>query len=110
MILMLMLLIGIAASAQQKNKNAKYDIAVSGNCDMCKKRIEKAAFAIPGVKSAQWHADDQILHVILNEEKTSAEKVAAGIAKAGHDAGGIRAADADYNALHGCCQYERKAP
>ena len=105
---MILVLVGFTTSAQTKNKNAKYDIEVSGNCDMCKKRIEKAAFGVAGVKSAQWHADDQKLHVLLNEEKTSPEAVAAAIAKAGHDAGGIKASDADYNALHGCCQYDRK--
>ncbi len=107
---LLMLVIGMTASAQQKNKNAKHNIEVSGNCEMCKKRIEKAALGVAGVKSAQWHADDQTLHLILNEEKTSAEAVAKAVAKAGHDAGGVKATDADYAGLHGCCQYERKAP
>ena len=75
---------------------------------MCKKRIEKAAFSVSGVKSAQWHSDDMILHLILNEEKSSVEDVKKAIAKAGHDTDSVRASDADYERLHGCCQYERK--
>jgi hypothetical protein len=27
-----------------KNKNAKYNIEVNGNCEICKKRIEKQLF------------------------------------------------------------------
>jgi hypothetical protein len=30
------------------------------------------------------------------------------IAKAGHDSDEVKATDADYDKLHGCCQYERK--
>jgi hypothetical protein len=42
---MLLLMVTISAKAQeQKNKNAKYTIEVNGNCELCKKRIEKAAF------------------------------------------------------------------
>ena len=81
---------------------------MSGNCDMCKKRIEKAAFGVAGVKSAEWHSDDQLLHLIINEEKTSLEKVQQAVAKAGHDTRDIRASDADYQNLHGCCKYERR--
>lgn len=105
----MLMLVSIAGTAQEKkNKNAKHDIEVNGNCDMCKKRIEKAAFGVSGVKSAQWHSDDQMLHVIINEEKTSVSDVKKAIAKAGHDTDEFKASDADYETLHGCCQYERK--
>ena len=47
---MMLLLITFSTQAQEKkNKNAKYTIEVNGNCDLCKKRIEKAAFSISGV-------------------------------------------------------------
>ena len=43
-ILVFVLFISVSGLSQEKkNKNAKYDIEVSGNCDLCKKRIEKAA-------------------------------------------------------------------
>ena len=42
---------GIQTNAQEQlNKNKKVEIEVNGNCDMCKKRIEKAAFSVKGVK------------------------------------------------------------
>ncbi|RRJ93689.1 heavy-metal-associated domain-containing protein [Flavobacterium macacae] len=101
-------LIGFSSQAQEKkNKNAKKDIEVKGNCEMCKKRIEKAAFSVPGVKSAEWHQDDQTLHLIVNEEKTDALKVQQAIAKVGHDTKEVRATDEDYGKLHTCCSYER---
>lgn len=97
-----------AQAQSKKNKNAKYDIEVNGNCEMCKKRIENAAFSVKGVKSAEYHTDDKTLHLILNETKCSLTDVKKAIAKAGHDTDEIKATDEDYNNLHGCCQYERK--
>ena len=106
---MMLLFVTLSTQAQEKkNKNAKHDVAVNGNCDMCKKRIEKAAFSVKGVKSAEWHSDDQTLHLIINEEKGSTLDVEKAVAKVGHDAGEIKATDEDYNKLHGCCNYERK--
>lgn len=108
-LLIMIALIGFSVNAQEKkNKNAKYDIEVNGNCEQCKKRIEKAAFSVPGVKSAVWHMDDHKLHLIVNEEKTSVADVKKAIAKAGHDTEEFKATDADYDNLHHCCKYERK--
>jgi cation transport ATPase len=108
-ILMLVLLCGFSSNAQSKNKNAKYSVEVNGNCDMCKKRIEKAAYAVSGVKSAVWHIDDHMLHLIINEEKASVNQVKQAVAKVGHDAENLKATDEDYAKLHGCCLYKRSA-
>lgn len=109
LITMLLLFSAFTMNAQQtKSKNAKHDIEVNGNCEMCKKRIEKAAFSVKGVKSAEWHMDDHTLHLILNEEKASVLDVKKAIAKIGHDTDEVKATDEDYNKLHGCCLYERK--
>lgn len=110
-ILFVFVLAFVAMSAQaqeKKNKNAKYDVEVNGNCDQCKKRIEKAAFSVAGVKSAEYHLDDHTLHLIINEEKTSVADVKKAIAKVGHDTDDIKATDEDYENLHHCCKYERK--
>ena len=96
-----MLMISFITSAQdKKNKNAKYTIEVSGNCDMCKKRIEKAAFSVSGVKNAVWYADEQALVVILNEEKANVLSVQKAIAKVGHDTKEVKATKEDYDNLH----------
>ena len=103
---------GFTAQAQdkevKKHKNAKYDIEVNGNCEMCKKRIETAAYSVKGVKSAQWHQDHHDMHLILDENKTSIDEVHKAIAKAGHDTNKAKADDETYEKLHHCCQYERK--
>ena len=109
--LILILFIGlfsITVSAQEKkSKNKNVTFTVAGNCDMCKKRIEKAAYAVKGVKNAEWHSDHQDIHLIIDERKCSAQDVAKAIAKVGHDTEFIKALDQDYENLHNCCFYER---
>jgi cation transport ATPase len=101
--------LGFSAQAQtKKNKNLKYTTEVNGNCEQCKKRIEKAAFAVPGVKSASWDISSHQLAVILNEEKSSPEDLNKAIAKVGHDTKDVKATDADYENLHSCCKYVRE--
>jgi periplasmic mercuric ion binding protein len=105
----MMLFISYSAQAQtKKNKNAKYNVEVNGNCEMCKKRIEKAAFSVPGVKSAVWHIDDHVLHLIINEDKCALIDVKKAVAKVGHDTDEVKATKEEYEKLHGCCLYERK--
>lgn len=106
---MLLFLVTLPSMAQEKkSKNAKYNIEVNGNCEMCKKRIEKAAFSVAGVKSAEWHIDDHMLHLIINEEKCALLDVKKAVAKVGHDTDDVKATQEDYDKLHGCCMYERK--
>jgi len=108
-IILMVSLIGISVQAQEKkNKNAKYDIEVNGNCEMCKKRIEKAALSVKGVKSAVWHIDHQDLHLVLDENKATVDQVHEAVAKVGHDTEKLKASDQIYNDLHRCCLYERK--
>ncbi|WP_330444339.1 heavy-metal-associated domain-containing protein [Flavobacterium sp. C4GT6] len=110
-LVVLVTLFGLTAQAQdkevKKSKNAKYEFAVNGNCDMCKKRIEKAAFSVKGVKSAEWHADHQDLHIILDENKASVEDVCKAVAKVGHDTEIVKATEEDFQKLHTCCMYDR---
>lgn len=105
---MMLLFVTLSTQAQEKkNKNAKYSIEVNGNCEQCKKRIEKAAFGVSGVKSADWNMDNHNLTLILNEDKSSLTDVKNAVAKVGHDADNVKATDADYQQLHSCCKYER---
>lgn len=100
--------LGLSTQAQEKkNKNAKYSIDVNGNCEMCKKRIEKAAYGVSGVKSAVWDTGSHELGLILNEQKASLLDVEKAVAKAGHDTKRVKATQEDYDKLHGCCLYER---
>jgi copper chaperone CopZ len=106
---LLLLVVTFSAQGQdKKNKNAKYSIEVNGNCGLCKKRIEKAAFSVSGVKSAVWDVDSHLLSLILNEDKTSLLDVKKAVANVGHDTDEVKATEEIYDNLHTCCQYERK--
>ena len=107
-----MTLIGFTTNAQvetaKTNKNAKVEFHVSGNCEMCKARIEKAAYSVSGVKTADWHMDCGTLYLIMNENKTDITTIQNAIAKVGHDSDGVKATDEDYDNLHTCCAYDRE--
>lgn len=108
-LIVMMAFLGFSAQAQtKKNKNLKYTTEVNGNCEQCKKRIEKAAYGVPGVKTASWDISSHQLSVILNEEKASPLDLNKAVAKAGHDTKEIKAETADYNNLHSCCKYVRE--
>ncbi len=103
-----MLLIVTLSTQAQTNKNAKYTIDVNGNCEQCQKRIQKAAFSVPGVKTAVWSIETHKLDLTINEEKTSIDAVKKAIAKVGHDTENVKATKEDYDNLHSCCKYERE--
>jgi len=79
-------------------------IKVSGNCDMCKARIEKAA-KIDGVTKAEWDKKDKTLTVTFDPVKTNMDAIGKKIAAAGHDNDKAKATDAAYNKLPDCCKY-----
>jgi copper chaperone CopZ len=85
----------------------KTNFRVSGNCDMCKKRIEKAA-KLTGVKSAVWNTETGIMNVSFVPSVISADQIQQRIAEAGHDTDKYKASDEAYSKLHKCCRYERK--
>ena len=86
-------------------KSEKFE--VKGNCGMCETRIEKAAKSVEGVTTADWNQETKILEVSFDESKTSVHKVQKAIAKVGHDTPMHKAKDEVYNALPGCCKYDR---
>ena len=99
----LLFLLGLHASAQ----TAQTSFHVSGNCEMCKARIEKAAKMAPGVSAADWDEDSKRLTLSYDKAKTKLRVVKKLIAGAGHDTDETRADDEVYDNLHGCCQYDR---
>ena len=89
-----------------KDETTKASFKVNGNCESCKKRIEKAA-KTEGVKSAVWNIDTQILTVTFAPAKISVDLIQQNIAKAGHDTEKYKAEESIYKNLPQCCQYER---
>lgn len=102
-ILMLMAVLFAAVSHAQSVK--KETITVSGNCGMCKKRIESAIKA--DVKSARWSADTKKLTVSYDPTVTSIDKIQEKIAAVGHDTEKKKADAKAYDKLPGCCHYPR---
>lgn len=89
-----------ALAANPKTETLK----VSGNCDMCKARIEKAA-KIDGVTKAEWNKKDKMLTATFDPAKTSIDAIGKKIAEAGHDNEKAKATDVAYSKLHSCCKY-----
>jgi mercuric ion binding protein len=83
-------------------------IPVSGNCGMCKSKIEKAAKSA-GVEDAKWDVDAKVLTVKYNSSTTNAAKIQQAVAAAGYDTRDVKATTEAYDKLHGCCQYDRAA-
>lgn len=109
LILGMIFTINFSGFAQEikKNKNAKVEFHVSGNCEMCKKRIQKAALSVKGVKSADWHLDCGTIYLIVDQTKTTTLTIQNAIAKVGHDNDGEKSTNEDYSKLHHCCLYRK---
>lgn len=80
-------------------------IAVKGNCDECKERIENAV-DIKGVKNAVWDEVKQALTVTFDSKKVVVEDIEKAIAKSGHKTEHFEADLKAYNGLPSCCKYE----
>lgn len=89
-------------SGQQKTESFK----VWGNCDMCKARIEKAVKS-EGATSADWNVKTKMLTLTFDPAKTGVDTFSKKLAAVGHDTEKYKADDKAYNALDGCCKYER---
>jgi copper chaperone CopZ len=79
-------------------------IKVSGNCETCKARIEKAA-KVDGVSKADWSTKTKVLTLTYNPSKVKSDDIQKKIAAVGHDTQKYKATDKVYNALPGCCKY-----
>lgn len=78
---------------------------VSGNCGMCKDRIEEAALSLQGVNEAEWSEETKVLHVTFDDSKVKLADIHKKIAEAGHDTELEKAPDDVYEALPACCLY-----
>lgn len=105
-----LIFISFFASCSKPSANVSYvteSFGVSGNCNMCKSKIEKA-ISVPGIKNAVWNMQTKILTVQYAPSKISIDAIHQKIADAGYDTDKIRAKDDVYENLHTCCKYERK--
>ena len=85
----------------------KDQFKVSGNCDMCKGRIEAAAKSVAGVVSAEWNIKSKLLQIQFEETKTKIDIIEKKVADAGHDTEKFKASDEAYKQLPACCCYRK---
>jgi copper chaperone CopZ len=108
-ILMAIILLLSVTSASAQIKNSKTEtVKIYGNCDMCKSKIETAG-NLKKVSKIEWNKDSKMATLTYDSTKTSQDEILKRIALAGYDSDKFLAPDATYDALHGCCQYEREA-
>jgi copper chaperone CopZ len=84
--------------------NKTESFKVSGNCESCKARIEKAA-KVGGVTKANWSIKTKLLTLVYDSTKVNSDDVLQKISEVGHDTPKFKATNAVYNALPGCCKY-----
>lgn len=80
------------------------EFKVSGNCGMCKTRIEKA-MKIPEVKFAKWDKKSKMLKIAYTENAITADSLQKRLASVGHDTEKFKAETSVYENLPGCCLY-----
>lgn len=103
-IIIAILAIVITSNVYSQSVTKTETIKVSGNCDMCKASIEKAA-KIDGVTKAEWNKKAKTLTATFDPAKTSLDAIGKKIASVGYDNEKAKATDVAYNKLPSCCQY-----
>ena len=106
-IFLLLLIIPLFSYSQNKNLNETFQ--VNGNCEMCKKRIEKATLSLNGVKYSNWNNTSSNLSIIFNKKKITIDEIKNKIAESGHDNGDYISSLESYNKLPDCCKYRDTA-
>jgi Cu(I)/Ag(I) efflux system membrane fusion protein len=86
-----------------ENQNFK----ASGECEMCKERIETAAKSVAGVTTAEWTAQTQMLHVQFDARKTNADAIQKAVSLVGHDTEKYKSPNTVYSQLPECCLYRK---
>lgn len=105
--LVLKLIIFSSFLSAQNSKNEKVSFDVSGNCEMCKMRIEKAALSVKGVKYANWNIPENRMTLTFNSKRVELIEIHKSIANSGHDTSEVLASDEVYAELPICCLYIR---
>lgn len=105
-ILTVMLFSSADLLAQKSKKIVQAEFHVDGVCNMCKERIETAAYDLPGVKWVEWNKHTKLFNMKFKASKVSLDEIHTAIAKVGHNTSKVKSEEKDYNALPGCCQYQ----
>ena len=96
---------GLGASAENIVNADSHTFSVSGSCGMCSGRILRVVEQIDGVSNATYDLDKQELTLTIDTTKVSLLQVKQAIAAKGHDTDEVKAENATYDNLPGCCKY-----
>ncbi|MDT3740233.1 MAG: hypothetical protein RO257_12130 [Candidatus Kapabacteria bacterium] len=80
-------------------------VKVSGECDMCKSRIENVANEFDNVEDSDWDSETDLLTIFYKDISPDITAILKSIADSGHDNEKYKADDTVYNKLPKCCQY-----
>ncbi len=98
------LLMGLSSSSLWAQK-VEVTFWVDGVCGMCEDRIETALLNAKGVWAAEWNTSSHQVSVVYNPKKIKELDLHQAVAAVGHDTKKIKATDAAYAKVHGCCKY-----
>jgi len=101
---LILAIMAISISSTVFSANKTETIKVSGNCESCKARIEKAV-KVKGVAKAVWSEKTNLLTVVYDPTKISTDDIEKRIVAVGHDTPNYKSSTATYNALPACCKY-----
>lgn len=102
---LLILAMSYGLHAQEENTGkVETSFKVEGVCDMCKKRIEDAAYG-KGVLFAEWDKETRLLQVVYRPKKTTLQAIHKRLADAGHSTNEMEANKDAYDKLPKCCAY-----
>ena len=89
-----------------KNSSLSFSkFKVSGNCGMCKERIEKVVNQFKYVEESDWDTETEILTIYYKDESPDTTSILKSVAEVGHDNDKFKADDSVYNNLPECCLY-----
>lgn len=107
LVLLTAILMLVLTGCQAQINNSKTEtVKIYGNCGMCKKTIETAAFVKKEAK-AEWDVDSKMAVITYDSTQTTLDDVLKRIADNGYDSDKFTAPDDVYSNLPGCCQYDR---
>lgn len=102
----ILLLFTIGKANAQSSKAILKNISISGNCEMCKTRIEKAGQK-KGNATVLWDGKSKTASITFDSSKQTIDDILKTIALAGYDNEKYLAPDEAYAKLPDCCKYER---
>jgi copper chaperone CopZ len=106
LVIITVLLSSINTYAQINNTKTE-TVNIYGECDMCKKTIEKAGNS-KNVAQVEWNVDTKKAIISYDTQKTSREEILKRITLAGYDSEDFLAPADVYIKLPECCQYTRE--